>query len=127
MTPTWDNVVQGQLNLRDAAARRIEFSSPDGKQYRLNPTIATLIVRPRGWHLYEKHILVDGKPVPGAFVDFGLYLFHNHAELKRQGTGPYFYLPKTREPPRGAPVGRSVPALPKRASASRRARSRRRC
>jgi malate synthase len=95
MTPTWDNVVQGQINLRDAAARRIEFSSPDGKQYRLNPTIATLIVRPRGWHLYEKHILVDGKQVPGAFVDFGLYLFHNHAELKRQGTGPYFYLPKT--------------------------------
>jgi malate synthase len=95
MTPTWDNVVQGQLNLRDAAARRIEFASPDGKQYRLNPTIATLIVRPRGWHLYEKHILVDGKQVPGAFVDFGLYLFHNHAELKRQGTGPYFYLPKT--------------------------------
>jgi malate synthase len=95
MTPTWDNVVQGQLNLRDAAARRIEFSSPDGKQYRLNPTVATLIVRPRGWHLYEKHILVDGKQVPGAFVDFGLYVFHNHAELKRRGTGPYFYLPKT--------------------------------
>jgi malate synthase len=95
MTPTWDNVVQGQVNLRDAAARRIEFASPDGKQYRLNPKIATLILRPRGWHLYEKHVLVDGKQVPGAFVDFGLYLFHNHAELKRRGTGPYFYLPKT--------------------------------
>jgi malate synthase len=95
MTPTWDNVVQGQLNLRDAVARRIEFASPDGKQYRLNPSIATLIVRPRGWHLYEKHIQLDGKQVPGAFVDFGLYLFHNHAELKRRGTGPYFYLPKT--------------------------------
>ena len=95
MTPTWDNVVQGQINLRDAAARRIEFASPEGKQYRLNPTIATLIVRPRGWHLYEKHVLVDGKQAPGAFVDFGLYVFHNHAELKRQGTGPYFYLPKT--------------------------------
>jgi malate synthase len=95
MTPTWDNVVQGQLNLRDAVARRIEFTSPEGKAYRLNPKIATLIVRPRGWHLFEKHVLVDGKQVPGAFVDFGLYIFHNHAELKRQGTGPYFYLPKT--------------------------------
>ncbi|HVN41602.1 MAG TPA: malate synthase A, partial [Steroidobacteraceae bacterium] len=95
MTPTWDNVVQGQMNLRDAVARRIEFTSPEGKVYKLNPTIATLIVRPRGWHLYEKHILVDGKQIPGAFVDFGLYLWHNHAELKRRGTGPYFYLPKT--------------------------------
>ncbi len=95
MTPTWDNVVQGQINLRDAVARRIEFTSPEGKSYRLNPTIATLIVRPRGWHLYEKHIRVDGQQIPGAFVDFGLYLFHNHAELKRRGTGPYFYLPKT--------------------------------
>jgi malate synthase len=95
MTPTWDNVVQGQINLRDAVARRIDFTSPDGKQYALNPKIATLIVRPRGWHLYEKHILVDGRQVPGAFVDFGLYIFHNHAELKRRGTGPYFYLPKT--------------------------------
>jgi malate synthase len=95
MTPTWDNVVQGQINLRDAVARRIEFTSPEGKVYKLNPKIATLIVRPRGWHLYEKHILVDGKQAPGAFIDFGLYIFHNHAELKRQGTGPYFYLPKT--------------------------------
>ncbi len=95
MTPTWDNVVLGQANLRDAVARRIEFSNPDGKQYRLNPQIATLIVRPRGWHLYEKHVLVDGKQVPGALVDFGLYLFHNHAELKRHDSGPYFYLPKT--------------------------------
>ncbi|MGB5104828.1 MAG: malate synthase A [Steroidobacteraceae bacterium] len=95
MTPTWDNVVQGQVNLRDAVARRIDFTSPEGKQYRLNPAIATLIVRPRGWHLYEKHVSLDGKLVPGAFVDFGLYLFHNHAELKRRGTGPYFYLPKT--------------------------------
>jgi len=95
MTPTWDNVVQGQLNLRDAVARRIDFTSPEGKRYKLNPTIATLIVRPRGWHLYEKHVFVDGQQVPGAFVDFGLYIFHNHAELKRRGTGPYFYLPKT--------------------------------
>jgi len=95
MTPNWFNVVDGQLNLRDAANRSIAFTSPEGKQYRLNPRIATLMVRPRGWHLYEKHLTVDGKEVPGAFVDFGLYLFHNHAELKRRGTGPYFYLPKT--------------------------------
>ena len=94
MTPTWDNVVQGQINLRDAVNRSISFTNPDGKQYRLNPQIATLIVRPRGWHLFEKHIYVDGRPAPGAFVDFGLYLFHNHAALQARGTGPYFYLPK---------------------------------
>jgi len=94
LTPTWANVIEGQINLRDAAARSIEFTSPEGKRYALNPTIATLIVRPRGWHLREKHLRVDGAPAPGAFVDFGLYLFHNNAELKRQGTGPYFYLPK---------------------------------
>jgi len=94
LTPTWDNVVQGQVNLRDAVNRSIEFKNPDGKQYRLNPQIATLLVRPRGWHLYEKHIYVDGKQAPGAFVDFGLYLFHNHAALQAHDTGPYFYLPK---------------------------------
>ena len=94
LTPTWDNVIQGQLNLRDAVTRSIEFSNPDGKRYQLNPQIATLIVRPRGWHLYEKHLLLDGQPIPGAFVDFGLYLLHNHAGLKARGTGPYFYLPK---------------------------------
>jgi len=94
LTPTWDNVVQGQINLRDAVDRTITFENPGGKQYRLNPQIATLLVRPRGWHLYEKHVYVDGKQAPGAFVDFGLYLFHNHAALKARGTGPYFYLPK---------------------------------
>jgi len=95
MTPTWDNVVRGQLNLRDAVERSIDFTSPEGKRYALNERIATLFVRPRGWHLYEKHLSVDGQPVPGAFVDFGLYLFHNHARLRANGTGPYFYLPKT--------------------------------
>jgi malate synthase len=94
LTPTWDNVVQGQINLRDAVNRSISFTSADGRQYRLNERIATLIVRPRGWHLFEKHIYVDGRRAPGAFVDFGLYLFHNHAALKAHGTGPYFYLPK---------------------------------
>jgi len=94
LTPTWDNVVQGQVNLHDAVNRSIDFRNPDGKQYRLNAQIATMLVRPRGWHLYEKHIFLDGKQVPGAFVDFGLYLFHNHAALKAHTTGPYFYLPK---------------------------------
>ncbi len=93
LTPTWDNVIQGQINLRDAVNRDIELDT-NGKQYSLNDQIATLMVRPRGWHLPEKHILQDGKPIPGAFVDFGLYLFHNAAELKKRGSGPYFYLPK---------------------------------
>lgn len=93
LTPTWHNVVQGQINLRDAVNRTIELTS-NGKHYQLNKETATLMVRPRGWHLREKHILVDGIEVPGAFVDFGLYLFHNAEELKKRGTGPYFYLPK---------------------------------
>jgi len=93
LTPTWHNVVQGQINLRDAVNRTIELDSR-GKHYALNDKTATLIVRPRGWHLPEKHILVDGKEVPGAFVDYGLYLFHNAKALKESGTGPYFYLPK---------------------------------
>ncbi|MFQ6005152.1 MAG: malate synthase A [Woeseia sp.] len=93
MTPTWHNVIQGQVNLRDAVKRSVELRTDD-KHYRLNDEIATLIVRPRGWHLPEKHILVDGTEVPGALVDYGLYLFHNAAALEERGTGPYFYLPK---------------------------------
>lgn len=93
LTPTWHNVIQGQINLRDAVDRSIELES-NKKHYSLNDKTATLIVRPRGWHLPEKHMIVDGVPVPGALVDFGLYLFHNAAELKKRGTGPYFYLPK---------------------------------
>jgi malate synthase len=92
-TPTWDNVVQGHINLRDAVNRSIEHEA-NGKHYALNEQTATLIVRPRGWHLPEKHILLEGRPVPGALVDFGLYLFHNAAELRKRSTGPYFYLPK---------------------------------
>ena len=92
-TPTWDNVIQGHINLRDAASRTIEHEA-NGKHYALHEQIATLIVRPRGWHLPEKHILLAGQPVPGALVDFGLYLFHSAAELKKRGSGPYFYLPK---------------------------------
>ena len=94
LSPGWDNVVRGQLNLRDAVRRSIDFVSPDGKVYRLTDRPAVLVVRPRGWHLYEKHLTLGGKSVPGALVDFGLYLFHNHAALKAHGTGAYFYLPK---------------------------------
>ncbi len=93
-TPTWDNLIEGHLNLRDAVNRTIEFTSPEGKSYRLNDTTAVLFVRPRGWHLDEKHVLVDGKPLTGAFLDFGLYFFHNAKNLLANGTGPYFYLPK---------------------------------
>jgi len=93
--PTWDNNVQGQINLRDAVRRRISFDDPaSGKAYKLNERIATLIVRPRGLHLPERHLVVDGEPVPGSLFDFGLYFFHNAKELLARGTGPYFYLPK---------------------------------
>jgi malate synthase len=92
--PTLHNMLQGQANLRDAIRRTINFSSPEGKQYRLNDRVATLLVRPRGWHLTEKHMLVDGQPVPGGLFDFGLYFFHNARELLDRGSGPYFYLPK---------------------------------
>ena len=94
MTPTWDNVVRGQLNLRDAVRRTIEFTAENGKHYSLGDNVATLIVRPRGWHLFEKHLLLDGQPIPGGLADFGLYLFHNAKELSQRGSGPYFYLPK---------------------------------
>jgi len=93
-TPTWENLVEGQANLIDAIERTIVFSSPEGKQYRLNDHVATLIVRPRGWHLPEKHVLVDGEPISGSLFDFGLYFFHNARRLISKGSGPYFYLPK---------------------------------
>jgi malate synthase len=93
-SPTWQNMMQGHLNLRDAIERTISFTSPEGKQYKLNEEIATLMVRPRGWHLEEKHVWVDGKPISGSLFDFGLYFFHNAERLKAKGTGPYFYLPK---------------------------------
>jgi malate synthase len=93
-SPTWTNNVEGQLNLRDAVAGRIEFVSPEGKQYALAEKTATLMVRPRGLHLPEKHVCVDGKPISGSLFDFGLFFFHNVKELIKRGTGPYFYLPK---------------------------------
>ncbi|HLQ10638.1 MAG TPA: malate synthase A, partial [Ktedonobacteraceae bacterium] len=94
LSPTWEGAIQGQINLRDAVRRTITFNNPDGKQYRLNEKTATLLVRPRGWHLIEKHVLIDGKPVSGGIFDFGLYFFHNAKTLLDKGTGPYFYLPK---------------------------------
>ena len=94
MTPAWDNLIPGQVALRDAVARTISFTSPEGKQYRLKDEVATLFVRPRGWHLFEKHVEVDGRQVPGGLFDFGLYLFHNAGATKQIDSGPYFYLPK---------------------------------
>jgi malate synthase len=95
-TPHWTNVISSQVALADAVRRRLTFESPEGKPYRLNEgRLATLVVRPRGWHLDERHVLVDGKPTVDAFVDFGLYFFHNARELLDRGSGPYFYLPKT--------------------------------
>jgi malate synthase len=94
-TPTWENVVRGQENLRDAVNRNIGFHDPaSGKDYRLNEKTATLIVRPRGWHLPEKHVLVDGEPVSGSMFDFAVFLANNHSSLAAGHTGPYFYLPK---------------------------------
>jgi malate synthase len=93
-SPTWDNLIQGHINLRDAVRHTIEFTSPEGKHYRLNDSPAVLMVRPRGWHLDEKHMRVDGQPVPGGIFDFGLYFFHNVRALLERGSGPYFYLPK---------------------------------
>lgn len=94
LSPTWDNVMRGQVNLLDAVRRSLTFTGPEDKVYRLNDTIATLLVRPRGWHLVEKHVLIDGQPVSASLFDFGLYFFHNAHELLQRGTGPYFYLPK---------------------------------
>ncbi len=94
LSPPWANVVGGQVNCREAVRRSLEYTSPDGKQYRLGKTGATLVVRPRGWHLEEVHLRVDGKPVPASLFDFGLYFYHNARELLSRGSGPYFYLPK---------------------------------
>jgi malate synthase len=92
-SPTWSNLIEGQANLYDAVRRTISFSTAE-KQYKLNEQIATLKVRPRGWHLPEKHMLVDGKMVSGSLFDFGLFFYHNASELLTRGSGPYFYLPK---------------------------------
>jgi malate synthase len=93
-SPTWSNVVDGQKNLYDAVRRTISFQNPDGREYALNAETATLLVRPRGWHLDERHMTVDGESVSGSLFDFGLYFFHNAQEVIDRGSGPYFYLPK---------------------------------
>jgi len=93
-SPTWDNNVQGQINPRDAVDGTISFTNPDGKGYKLNEKTAVLLVRPRGWHLVEKHMLLDGEPVSGSLFDFALYFFHNGKNSLTRGWGPYFYLPK---------------------------------
>ncbi|HEY8691136.1 MAG TPA: malate synthase A, partial [Chloroflexota bacterium] len=93
-TPSWSNLIEGQANLIDAIERRIELATPE-KTYRLNEgRLATLLVRPRGWHLPERHVLVHGKPMSGSLFDFGLYVFHNAQRALDKGSGPYFYLPK---------------------------------
>src|ERR1039458_3823029 len=94
-TPTWNNLVDGHINLRDAIRRTITYADPSsGKQYKLNDKVAVLFIRPRGWHLEERHVLVDGEPMSGSLFDFGLYFFDNARELMARGSGPYFYLPK---------------------------------
>jgi malate synthase len=94
LSPTWTNIVRGQANLTDAIEGTIEFTGEDGREYRLGDEVATLLVRPRGWHLVEKHVRIGGDPVAGAFVDAGLYLLRNARALRDKGSGPYFYLPK---------------------------------
>jgi len=93
-SPVWEGIVRGQINLRDAVRRQLAFTGAAGKRYELNKDLATLLVRPRGWHLPEAHVQVDGGEISGALFDFGLYFFHNAAELVARGGGPYFYLPK---------------------------------
>ena len=92
--PTWSNNILGQVNMRDAVRETITFASPEGKQYKLNPKHAVLLVRPRGWHLVEKHVTIGGEVVSGSFFDFALYFFHNAKTLMEKGSAPYFYLPK---------------------------------
>ena len=93
-SPTWENVVEGQANVADAVRRTLRFTSSEGKEYALAERVATLVVRPRGWHLEEKHVEIDGRAVSASLFDFGLHLFHNARELLERGSGPYFYLPK---------------------------------
>ncbi len=93
-SPTWANIIEGQINLRDAVHRTIHLESPNGKKYELKEETAVLIVRPRGWHLEDKHVEVDGQPVSASLLDFGLFFFHNAVRLVQNGSGPYFYLPK---------------------------------
>ncbi len=107
-SPTWQNNMEGQSNLRDTVNGTITFSSPEGKQYRLNERIATLLVRPRGWHLVEKHVLVDGKPISGSLFDFGLYFFHNARNLIAKGSRTVLLPAEAREPSGSAALERRI-------------------
>src|SRR5205807_4513415 len=93
-SPTWEGTIQGQANLRDAVDRTIRYVGPDGREYKLGDQLATLMMRPRGLHLIEKHVLMASQPVPASLFDYGLFLYHNAKKLIGQGTGPYFYIPK---------------------------------
>ena len=93
-SPTWDGTIQGQVNLRDAVDRTVRYTGPDGREYKLGDILATLMVRPRGLHLVEKHVLIGSKPVPASLFDYGLFIYHNAKKLLSRGTGPYFYIPK---------------------------------
>ena len=93
-SPTWQATLDGQVNLCDAVRRTINLTTPEGKEYSLNDRIATLLVRPRGWHLPEKHVYVDGQPASGSLFDFALYFFHNARQRLENGSGTYLYLPK---------------------------------
>ena len=111
-SPTWENCIEGQQNLSDAIRRTIDYTSPEGKPYKLNPKVAVLFVRPRGWHLNEKHLTVNGTPMSASLFDFGLFFFHNAKEQIARGTGPYFYLPKMEKPRRSASVERRLRLRP---------------
>jgi malate synthase len=119
-SPTWDNLLEGHINLRDAVRRTISFTSPEGKAYKLNEKTATLIVRPRGWHLPEKHVLLDGKPVSGSLFDFGLYFFHNAASSSRAARGRISTCRRWRATSRPG-SGTTCSSMPRRRSGSRRA------
>ena len=108
-SPTWPNNIEGQVNLRDAVRRTISFTSPEGKLYSLAEKTAVLMVRPRGWHLVEKHFLVDGEPISASLFDFGLYFFHNAAELTDPRHRPVFLSTEARKPSRSPPLERRLP------------------
>lgn len=93
-TPTWQNLIEGQVALLDALDRRLDFTTADGRRYRLNDEVATIVVRPRGWHLVDKHVLVDGRPISASLLDFGLHFFHGARRQLAVGAVPAFYLPK---------------------------------
>ena len=127
LAPSWSNVIVGQSNLRDAVRRELDFDSPEGKRYALNAETATLLVRPRGWHLAERHVLVDGEPISASLFDFGLYLFHNAARVpgprSRSVPRPVLLPAQAGEPPRGTPLERRLRGGPGDAGHPARARS----